>query len=215
MLCPEDAMEIIDISVPIRPGMIVYDGDPDVHMERVKTIAGGSSANVSRVDFGVHTGTHIDAPVHFIDGAPAMESVPLDALIGPAHVVDATGLASHIDATALSQLAIPPAERIIFKTNNSRLWDLDRFSADFIALTGDAAAALVQRGVKLVGIDYLSIGPKGNGVATHVALLEAGVVILEGLDLRHVEPGPYRLACLPLLLVGSDGAPARAVLMRE
>jgi len=208
-------MEIIDISVPIRPGMIVYDGDPDVHMERVKTIAGGSSANVSRVDFGVHTGTHIDAPLHFIEGARAMETVPLDALIGAAHVVDATGLASHIDAGALSSLAIPAgAERIIFKTDNSRLWDLDRFSADFIALTGDAAAVLVQRGVKLVGIDYLSIGPKGNGVATHVALLEAGVVILEGLDLRRVEPGPYQLACLPLLLVGSDGAPARAVLMR-
>ena len=209
-------MEIIDISVPVRPGMIVYDGDPDVHMERVKTIAGGSSANVSRLDFGVHTGTHIDAPVHFIDGAPAMETVPLEALIGPAHVVDATALSEHIDAAALRRLAIPAgAERIIFKTNNSRLWDLDRFSPDFIALTADAATALVERGVKLVGIDYLSIGPKGNGAATHVALLKAGVVIVEGLDLRRVEPGQYQLACLPLLLVGSDGAPARAVLIRE
>lgn len=209
-------MEIIDVSVPVRPGMIVYDGDPDVHMERVKTIAGGASANVSRVDFGVHTGTHIDAPVHFIDGAPAMETVPLEALIGPAQVIDATGLASHIDAATLERLSIPAgAERVIFKTDNSRLWDRERFSADFIALTGDAAEALVARGVRLVGIDYLSIGPKGNGVATHVALLQAGVAILEGLDLRRVTPGAYQLACLPLLLVGSDGAPARAVLIRE
>ena len=122
----------------------------------------------------------------------------------------------QIYAAALDRLAISPgAERVIFKTPNSRLWDLERFSADFIALTGDAAKALVARGVKLVGIDYLSIGPKGNGVATHVALLEAGVVILEGLDLRRVEPGAYQLVCLPLLLAGSDGAPARAVLIRE
>jgi arylformamidase len=209
-------MQIIDISVPVRPGMIVYEGDPDVHLERVKAIASGASANVSRLDFGVHTGTHIDAPVHFIDGARATETVPLEALIGPAHVVDATGQRSHIDASALGRLAIPDgAERVIFKTTNSRLWDLDRFSADFLALTEDAAQALAARGMKLVGIDYLSIGPKGHGVATHVALLRAGIIILEGLDLRQVEPGPYQLVCLPLLLVGSDGAPARAVLIRE
>lgn len=209
-------MEIFDISVPVHPGMVVYAGDPDVHLERVKTIAGGSSANVSKLDFGVHTGTHIDAPVHFIEGAGATETVPLDALVGPAVVVDATALTDHIDVAALSGLDIPPGtERVIFKTQNSRLWDLAAFSADFIGLLGDAAEALVGRGVRLVGIDYLSIGPKGNGVPTHTALLRAGVVILEGLDLRAVTPGAYMLAALPLRLVGSDGAPARAVLWRE
>ncbi len=125
-------------------------------------------------------------------------------------------MTSHIDAATLATLDIPPAaERIIFKTTNSRLWDRDTFSPDFFALTGDAAAALVDRGVRLVGIDYLSIGPKGNGVPTHVNLLQAGVVILEGLDLRAVEPGPYELVCLPLRIVGSDGAPARAILIRN
>jgi arylformamidase len=209
-------MQIFDISVPIRPGMIVYEGDPDVTLERVKAIADGASANVSRLDFGVHTGTHVDAPGHFIDGARGAETIALEALIGPVVVVDAAAMTEHIDAAALGLLAIPPGtERVIFKTTNSRLWDLDHFSADFIGLLGDAAAALVAGGVRLVGIDYLSIGPKGNGAATHVALLEAGVVILEGLDLRRVEPGTYQLVCLPLLLVGSDGAPARAVLMRD
>ena len=209
-------MQIFDISVPVRPGMIVYDGDPDVTLERVKAIADGASANVSRLDFGVHTGTHVDAPVHFIDGARGAETIALEALIGPVVVVDATEQTEHIDAAALGRLAIPAGtERVIFKTNNSRLWDLDHFSADFIGLLGDAAAALVARRIRLVGIDYLSIGPKGNGVPTHVALLEAGVVILEGLDLRRVEPGAYQLVCLPLLLVGSDGAPARAVLIRN
>jgi arylformamidase len=209
-------MRLIDISVPIEPGMIVYDGDPDVHLERVKTIAGGASANVSRLDFGVHTGTHIDAPVHFIDGAPAIERVPLDALIGPVQVVDATACAEHIDAATLDRLAIRDgAERLIFKTRNSALWDRAEFSADFIGLTGSAAEALAERDVKLVGIDYLSIGPKGNGVPTHVALLSRGIVILEGLDLREVTPGEYDLVCLPLLIVGSDGAPARAVLIER
>ncbi len=209
-------MQIFDISVPIRPGMIVYDGDPDVYLERVKSIAGGASANVSKIDFGVHTGTHVDAPGHFIDGAAGVETLPLEALVGPAYVVDATGISGNIDAATLAGLEIPAdATRLIFKTTNSALWELDRFSADFYAITGDAAKALVARGVKLVGIDYLSIGPKGNGVGTHVAFLEAGVVIVEGLDLRGVEPGAYQLACLPLKIVGSDGAPARAVLMRE
>jgi len=209
------ARQIFDISVPVHPGMVVYQGDPDVHLERVKTIASGASANVSRLDFGVHTGTHIDAPVHFIDGAPATESLDLDALIGPVTVIDATQATEHLTALALARLDIPAsAERVIFKTPNSGLWDLPGFSADFIALTGDAAEALAARGVRLVGIDYLSIGPKGNGVPTHVNLLRAGVVILEGLDLREVPAGDYELVCLPLRLAGSDGAPARAVLMR-
>jgi arylformamidase len=209
-------MRIIDISVPIRPGMIVYEGDPDVHLERVKSMADGGSANNSRLDFGVHTGTHVDAPVHFIEGAAGVEALSLDAMIGPVRVVDATGITDHIDASALASLNVPGGtERIIFKTRNSELWEREHFTRDFLALTAEAAEALAATGVKLVGIDYLSIGPKGKGATTHVALLSKGVVILEGLDLRNVEPGAYQLACLPLLIAGSDGAPARAVLIED
>lgn len=205
-------MEIIDISVPIRPGMIVYEGDPDVHLERALSITEGAVANVSRLDFGVHSGTHIDAPVHFVEGADGAETLPLDALVGDAYVVDATGIESALDEAALEELELPDgADRLIFKTRNSRLWDLDEFSHDFVRLTGDGARSVLGRGIRLVGIDYLSIGDE----EAHVELLRAGVVPLEGLDLRGVEPGPYRLVCLPLRLVGADGAPARAVLVRD
>lgn len=208
-------MQYIDVTVPVRPGMPIYRGDPDVMRVQVKSLADGDTCNVSRLDFGVHSGTHIDAPLHFIAGAPAIEATPLDALIGDAYVVDATAVSGDIDAQTLARLEFPDGcERVLFKTPNSRLWDLDGFSGDFIGLEEDAALELVRRGVRLAGIDYLSISPFGNSAPTHVALLAAGVVILEGLDLRRVEPGPYRLTCLPLLIEGSDGAPARTLLQR-
>jgi arylformamidase len=205
-------VEIIDISVPIRPGMIVYEGDPDVHLERALSIAEGASANVSRLDFGLHTGTHIDAPVHFIEDAAGAEALPLDVLIGDAYVLDATAIEGSLDEPALKDLALPEdTQRLIFKTQNSRLWDFEEFSHDFIRLTGTGARHLISRGVRLVGIDYLSIGDE----EAHVELLRAGVVPLEGLDLRGVDPGRYRLVCLPLRIVGADGAPARVVLLRD
>ncbi len=204
-------MEIIDISVPIRSGMVTYPGDPEVQLTRWASISDGSLANLTRLDFGVHSGTHVDAPVHFFDGAPAAESLPLDALVGPARVVDATAVGSKLDAAALAGLDLGGAERVLFKTRNSDLWARDSFADDFVSLTEDAAQELIRRGVRLVGIDYLSIGDEG----AHHALLGAGVVPVEGLDLRGVEPGEYRLVCAPLKLVGSDGAPARALLLRD
>jgi arylformamidase len=205
-------VEIIDISVPIRPGMIVYEGDPTVVLERALSIADGATANVSRLDFGVHSGTHVDAPVHFIEGAAGAETLPLDVLVGPTHVVDATGVQGVLDEDALRGLALPErAERLIFKTTNSRLWERDEFTPEFVRLSADGARYLVGHGVRLVGIDYLSVGDE----EAHVELLRAGVVPLESLDLRGVEPGEYRLVCLPLRVVGSDGAPARTVLIRE
>jgi arylformamidase len=205
-------MQIIDVSVPIQPGMVTYEGDPQVQLERVVSISAGAAANISRLDFGVHTGTHVDAPLHFIDGAPGTETLPLDVLVGDAYVVDATSLESALDEEALRGLDLPDdAERLLIKTTNSRLWELDEFSHDFLRLSGNGARYLIGRGVRLVGIDYLSIGDED----AHNELLGAGVVPVEGLDLRGVEPGPYRLACLPLRLVGSDGAPARAVLIRD
>jgi arylformamidase len=206
---------IYDVSVPIRPGMPVYEGDPDVTLERVSSVDKGDMANVSRIDFGVHTGTHIDAPAHFIEGGRGVDELDLDVLLGRVQVVDATDVESHIDAAAVARLMIERGvQRVIFKTRNSQLWERSVFSSDFVALTEDAARTLVERGVKLVGIDYLSIAPKDDPSPTHRVLLEAGIVIVEGLDLRDVPPGTYELICLPLRIAGADGAPAR-VLLRE
>jgi arylformamidase len=201
-------VEIIDISVPIRPGMVTYPGDPTVSLERVVSIADGGVVNLSRLDFGVHSGTHVDAPVHFIDGAAAAETLPLDVLIGKATVLDLTA-AERLDASAFNGVDLP--ERVLMKTRNSELWERETFADEFLALTEDGARALIDRGVRLVGIDYLSIGDE----AAHEALLGAGVVAIEGLDLRGVEPGEYQLICAPLKLVGSDGAPARTLLVRD
>jgi len=206
----------IDITIPIRPGMPVFPGDPPVTIELAQAIAHGASCNVTRLDMGAHTGTHVDAPVHFIEGAGGADVLSLEALIGPAWVVDGMQLAGEIDEGALARLDIPEGEaRVLFKTPNSALWDRDRFSDEFVGLTDGAARALVAGGISLVGADYLSIAPHGKAAPTHHAFLKAGVVVLEGLDLRDVSPGPYDLVCLPLRLVGCDGAPARALLHRR
>jgi arylformamidase len=202
-------VRLLDVTVPVRPGMPVYEGNPEVFLERVLEIAAGHDANVTRLDLGAHTGTHVDAPVHFIDDAPGAEVLPLEVLVGPAHVVDATAATADIDLAALEAAGLPPdAVRLLVRTRNSALWADDRFHPDSLRLTPDAARALVDRGVRLVGWDYLSVG----GAETHHALLGAGVVVVEGLDLREAPAGPCRLLCLPLRLPGSDGAPARAVL---
>jgi arylformamidase len=194
-------MRIVDVSVPVRPGMIVYPGDPEVRLERVSSIADGDGVNLSRLDLGVHSGTHVDAPLHFVEGGASVEALPLDVLVGPCVVVDGLDVA-----------AVPRgAERVLFKTPNSRLWERDEFTEDFVALDGEAARALVERGVRLVGIDYVSIGDE----EAHRVLLGAGVVAIESLDLREVEPGEYRLVCAPLKLEGAEGAPARVLLLRD
>jgi arylformamidase len=201
-------VRVIDVTVPVRPGMPVYPGDPEVRLERVESIADGAAANLSRLDFGVHSGTHVDAPVHFIEGAPGAEMLPLDALVGPAVVVDGAGVQA-LDASDVAHVE-PGAQRVLFKTSNSQLWARDDLVEEYVDLTEDGARALVALGVRLVGIDYVSIG----GEATHQVLLHAGVVVVESLDLREVEPGRYTLVCAPLKLVGSDGAPARVLLLR-
>lgn len=205
-----------DISVPIRNGMVTFEGDPLVHLQRVSSMDQGAVCNVSRLDFGVHSGTHVDAPVHFINGAAGVEAVPLDALVGPALVVDARSVDGQFDRAAIEALAIPAGtERLMIRSRNSELWTEPDFSGSFSGVTGDGARALLDLGVRLVGIDYLSIAPFGDPTPTHVALLAAGVVIVEGLDLRGVEPGAYDLICLPILIPGSDGGPARAIIRRR
>jgi arylformamidase len=200
---------LLDISLPVHPGMVVYPGDPEVRVDLVRSLVRGDDADMSRLDLGAHTGTHVDAPRHFIVDAPGADALSVDVLIGPAWVCDATGVQGDVDLAALDALDVPPGtERVLFRTGNSWLWARQTFSPEFAAVAPDAAAALVERGVRLVGVDYLSVGSH----ETHRTLLGAGVVVVEGLDLRRAPTGPCRLICLPLRLVGADGAPARALL---
>ena len=200
-------MQIFDVSVPIRPGMITYPGDPQVQMERVVSIEHGDVANLTRLDFGVHTGTHVDAPVHFIDGGAGADALPLEVFLGPCEVVDATSADDEVGP----ELVPSGVERVLFKTRNSELWERDSFDEGFTRIGLAAAERLVENGVRLVGVDYLSVGDP----ETYEMLLGAGIAAIEGLDLRRLEPGQYSLACLPLRIVDSDGAPARAVLIRD
>jgi arylformamidase len=202
----------IDVTVPIHPGMVVYDGDPPVEVTAALSLDRGDPANVSRMALGSHTGTHVDAPAHFVRGGAGVDRLPLDVLLGPASV-----LACPPGPIGAATVAGPArrGERLVLKTGNSALWRRETFAADYQALTLDAARTLVEAGVGLVAIDYLSIEPFGApGHPVHRCLLEAGVVVLEGLDLSGVEAGRYELCCLPLRIRDGDGAPARALLRK-
>jgi arylformamidase len=189
--------------------MPVYEGDPGVAIELARSMGRGDTANVSLLELGAHTGTHVDAPRHFIADGGGADELPLDHFVGPCVVAELTGPADRIDARCVDSLQIPAgSERLLLKTPNSRLWEQDSFVRDFVRLDASGANALIERGLRLVGIDYLSIGDP----AAHLALLSRGVAVVEGLDLRRVNPGRYVLACLPLKIGGCDGAPARAVL---
>jgi arylformamidase len=208
-------MRIYDISVGISPQIPVWPGDPPVRLERVREIARGANSNVSHLNCGVHVGTHVDAPSHFLDGAPSVETLSMKVLNGRAYVVDLPE-AEVLDAETLEAAGIPPrTRRVLFKTRNSEYWARGetKFQTDFVAVDKSGAEWLVQKGVQLVGIDYLSIAPYGESRPTHRVLLAAGVVVVEGLDLSQVSRGRYTLHCLPLKLMGSDGAPARAILV--
>jgi arylformamidase len=203
----------LDISAPIHVTMPTFEGDPPVHLELVKSLARGDVCNLTRIDMGAHTGTHIDAAVHFLEGGTSAEAIPLDALLGPAWVVDARDQRGPITARDIARFDIPRGEgRLLFRTPNSELWGRPGFQTSFVGFDAGGSSALVERRPLLVGIDYLSIAPFGDPTPTHRALLGAGIVVLEGLDLREVEPGRYELLCLPLRILGSDGAPARALL---
>jgi arylformamidase len=207
---------IIDVSLPIGADMLTWPGDPPVAVHPRSRMSNGDSANVSEIVMGSHTGTHVDPPFHFIDGAPTIDEVPLDALVGDAVVVDLRGIGDEITPDHLQTLAAG-TQRVLFRTDNSALWEQDHveFPDSYTSLSLEAARWLVQRRVRLVGTDFLSIERKGApGHPVHVALLEAGVVIVEGLNLSGVEPGAYALTCLPLRVKGGDGAPARALLSR-
>jgi len=211
-------MKIFDISLPVDPQLPVWPGDPKIVLERYRAISRGHASNDSKLACSVHSGTHVDAPAHFIKDGLTVEQLPLDVLIGPAYVVDLSE-ADAITSDFFEALALPQETiRLLIKTRNSALWSdpHHQFNPDFVALTAEAANWVVKRGIRLVGIDYLSIQMyKDPEPLTHRILLEAGVVIVEGLCLQNVRSGLYTLICLPIKLVGSEGAPARTVLIEE
>ncbi len=208
-------MSWIDISVPIQNGMVHWPGDPafESHLKKSIGDANNSPCNLTHMNMSAHTGTHMDAPRHFIDGGATMETLPIDAVMGPCRVIEINDPVAITEAE-LKTHNLTHGERILFKTQNSEhCWQTNNFDEDFIYIAQDAARHITRHGVMTVGVDYLSVGGyKKDGVETHVELLGAEVWIIEGLNLSGVNPGEYDLACLPLKLVGSDGAPARATL---
>jgi arylformamidase len=206
---------IIDITVPFRPDGPLWPGDPAPRTSLMKSIEGGYRCNVTRLDTGVHFGTHLDAPCHFIEGGKGVDQIDLGVLVGPC-VVGEVADAAEITPDQLAALNLAPGTtRLLLKTRNSALWDdpAHPFFRDFTALTAEAARWVVDRGIRLIGIDYLSIQLFADPVSTtHLVLLGAEVIVVEGLDLRAATPGDYHLSCLPMKIAGADGAPVRAIL---
>ncbi len=206
-----------DATVLLRPNMPTYPGEHGPELTLIKSRARGDEADVRAVSMGLHTGTHVDAPTHFIDGGAGIDRLPLDVLIGPCRVVDVDARPNVTADELGAALGDRPPERLLLRTRNSSatpsLWDRDEFDPSFAAIGHDAAHWLVEHGVRLVGIDYLSVEPFDAAEPdTHRTLLGASVVIVEGRDLRRVEPGSYDLYCLCAKFEGADGSPARVVL---
>ena len=209
---------IYDISVPIRNGGLVYPGNPTISISAQQAIAAGAGANVSRLDLGSHTGTHVDAPKHFFDDGAGVDTLRLDLLMGPARLL---AFGDEVRSVGLGELEphdLAGVKRLLLRTRNSA-WlrsGSTEFHPDYTFLAPDGAEYLVSLGIQLVGVDYLSVEQFHSGHhRTHRTLLGAGVIIVEGLQLADVPPGDYELRCLPLRLEGLDGAPARAVLMSD
>lgn len=206
----------LDISVPIRSGMVRWPGDPPVLIERAESFERGGPCNLTVFAMCAHTGTHVDAPLHYHHGAAAIDAMPLDATNGPARVIGIRD-AESVKPAELRRHRIRRGERILFKTRGSaRYWESDEFVEDFVAVSKEAAQYLADLGVRAVGVDYLSVGGfRKDLVETHRLLLGAGVWVIEGLNLLRVKPGRYDLVCLPLRIAGADGAPARAMVRRR
>ena len=213
-------MKIYDVTLVLRPDMVTWPGEPGPKFMPLRRIAMGDTANVSLITLANHTGTHVDPPIHFIEGGNTVDKLPIDALVGPCRVVAFPG-SGHVSGTWLDGAEIPTGtERILFKTRNTERWadPTAEFTRDFTAIDASAARWCVERRVKLVGIDYLSIEPQGpekQGYPVHNTLLRANVVIIEGLDMREVAAGEYDLVCAPIKLQGGDGAPARVFLIER
>lgn len=210
-------MTIHDISLVLDSRLPIWPGDPPLELARARDIDKGSNANVSHITASVHMGTHVDAPLHFIQGSGGIETLDLDTLIGPALVVEALE-ADIVNAPLLDSLSIPSETvRLLMKTRNSALWERGetQFQADFVAVDVSGAEWMIDHGIQLIGVDYISVAPFQNTKPTHLTLLEANVIPVEGLNLSQIEPGDYNLVCLPINLGDCDGAPARVVLIDQ
>jgi arylformamidase len=210
-------MTIYDISLTISPDLPIWPGDPSLELEQIASMDKGAHNNVTRISAAVHLGTHVDAPHHFLNDGRTVEQLPLEVLTGLCYVAQLPDGIEAITSEVLDRTEInSEMKRVLFGTRNSHLWAKgeSKFQTDFVAITEDGAEWLVERGVQLVGVDYLSVAPYGDSVPTHTVLLKAGVVVVEGLNLSNVMRGFYHLYCLPLKIAGSDGAPARAILIQ-
>jgi arylformamidase len=206
-------MHIYDITVPLSPALPVYPGDPEVTITPLAQLQWGDAANVSRLVLSSHTGTHLDAPRHFFVEGLTIDGLDLHVLMGPARVCAFPYVTTHLTADDLRPLGLAGTKRLLLQTPNAALWQKTGFQTNYVALTESAAYLLVEMGVQLVGIDYLSVDAfERQDFPVHRILLGAGILILEGLDLRAVPPGDYELLALPLLLQHGDGAPVRAIL---
>jgi arylformamidase len=211
-------MKIHDVSLLISEDLPIWPGDPGISMTLASSLNHGDDANVTRLEMGVHTGTHIDAPIHFEAEGKSIDELSMDTLIGPCRVFDLSGIVENIEYESLKSLDFSGATRVLFKTQNSTWWASGetKFQKDFVCITEAGAKFLVDQGVKLVGIDYLSVEKFGSSdYSTHHLLLRNQVVIVEGLNLSGVSSGEYELIALPLRLKGSDGSPARVVLKEQ
>lgn len=208
--------EWIDVTVPVHNGMVHWPGDLPYRRQLTLSMDDGKIANLSQIECSAHTGTHLDAPRHFMPGGATIDAMPITATVGPARVIEIQD-PETIRKTEVELHKPAKGERLLFKTRNSAyVWKTSEFLENYVYLPPDTAEYLASVGVLTVGVDYLSVGGFHTGSAeTHRALLGAGVWVIEGLSLEHVEPGEYELVCLPLLLQGSDGAPARAILRRR
>lgn len=209
-------MRVHDISLAIGPGLPTWPTSEGFHVRSAMRIADGDPANVSVVEMDVHTGTHVEAPLHFLDGADDLDAFELERFVGPATVVEVPGPA--VTAEALEAAGLPDGiERLLVKTANSKRWaeGWGDFDPVYVSLTRDAAAWVADRGIRLIGIDHLSVQQYADDGETHRILMRAGVAILEGLDLHAVGPGTYTLVAAPLRLTGTEAAPARAVLIDQ
>lgn len=205
-------MKLIDVSLPLDANLPTYPNNTPFTLEAIKRIARGDSSNVSTLHMSAHSGTHVDAPRHFSDDGVGTEALALEMLVGRTRVIEVT-TRKAITAEDLSSFNFSDDVRVLIKTHNSRLWGSPEFHTDFIGVAESGAKHLVEHGIKVVGIDYLSVEAyKAPGAPAHHVLLGAGTIVIEGLNLRDVEPGIYDMYCLPLRITGSDGAPARVVL---
>ena len=202
-----------DVSVPLRDGMPHWPGDPECKITRVSKMEEGAVCNLTHLSMSAHTGTHMDAPRHFVADGVTMDQMPLEPVIGRCKVIE-FDVEDQITAEDLKKVKLAPGQRVLFKTRNStRSWAMTEFDKNFVSIRADAAQYLVEQKVATVGVDYLSIGGfEKDGVETHQLMLGAGIWVIEGLNLAETKPGYYDMICLPLKIEGADGAPCRVVL---